>query len=267
MAPRWTKESALDELRALADLTTPLAQQRRGSEEHTRWALRALACLEEVFGLRSRYYLTFADFPWGRRGDLVVGGPGDPGASLDPMGAIERKHQEAYQQQLESARGVLLAAADHLDQADLETVYEGKDTATESSAIVRVINLAEHKLRKVMRDRPEHEKDVQNAFESLLVGADLAYSRESESIEYSAKTYTPDFTMPRIGLAIEIKLCTRAEREKEIIAEINDDILAYQTKYGNLVFIVYDLGLIRDTERFSSSFEENENVVVRVVKH
>lgn len=57
------------------------------------------------------------------------------------------------------------------------------------------------------------------------------------------------------------------DREKEIIAEINDDILAYGTKYGNQIFIVYDNGNIRDVERFCNTFENNEGVLVRVVKH
>ena len=76
-----------------------------------------------------------------------------------------------------------------------------------------------------------------------------------------------DFSLSKISLAIEVKLCSRSGREKEVIAEINDDILAYQTKYQNLLFVVYDLGFIRDKDRFSRSFEEYENVTIRVVKH
>ncbi len=185
----------------------------------------------------------------------------------DPDSAIEDKHQQAYQRDLDTARGLLLAAADELARSEVADVYQGKDTGPESSAIVIVINLAEHKLRKVFREKPQNEADVQNAFESLLLGADLAYSRETERIEYSSKTYTPDFTMPRIDLAIEVKFCGRGGREKEIIAEINDDILAYQTKYGNILFVVYDNGFIRDIDRFANTFEEHQNVVVRVVKH
>jgi len=66
---------------------------------------------------------------------------------------------------------------------------------------------------------------------------------------------------------MDIKLCVRVRREKEIIAEINDDILAYQTKYGNLFFIVYDVGFIRDIDRFIDAFEKNQNVIVKVIKH
>ncbi|MFZ2063411.1 MAG: hypothetical protein WAU82_20550, partial [Candidatus Binatus sp.] len=71
----------------------------------------------------------------------------------------------------------------------------------------------------------------------------------------------------KLDLATEIKFSNREGREKEIIAEINDDILAYGTKYGNLLFVIYDLGFIRDMDRFVRSFEERQTVLVRVVKH
>ena len=101
----------------------------------------------------------------------------------------------------------------------------------------------------------------------MLIGATIPYGREVDKIEYSSKTYTPDFSLQKINLAVEVKLCSRAEREKELPKEINDDILAYQTKYQNLLFVIYDLGYIRDQDRFSGSFEEHQNVTIRVIKH
>lgn len=267
MASKWTKESALAELRWLADQTKELKNEQRFSEKHTRWLSRTLTFLEEVFGRDSRPYVAFIGYVWQQTGTIVFGGPGDREGVWNPGQAIEKRHHQAYLRDVESARGLLLAAADHLERTNLNTVYQGKDTAPESSAIVRVLNLAEHKLRKVVREKPSIEKQVQDAFENLLVGADLPYSRETDRIEYSSKSYVPDFTMPRIDLVIEIKLCNRSNREKEIIGEINDDILAYQTKYGNLLFIVYDDGHIRDIDRFVNSFEEHQNVMVHVVKH
>ena len=132
---------------------------------------------------------------------------------------------------------------------------------------MRVIALAERKLRKGIRAVPEKEREVQDAFETLLIGADIPHSREGESIEYSSKKYIPDFTIDRADLAIDLKLCAAATHEKSIIAEINDDILAYGTKYGNLLFVVYDCGFIRDTDKFSGVFESSGAVYVRVVKH
>lgn len=144
---------------------------------------------------------------------------------------------------------------------------EGKDTGPESSFIITIVNLVEDKLRKVIRELPKSEKQIQDALETLFIGADIKYSREAVSIEYSSKTYKPDFTIEKLDLAIEVKFCARDARERQMIAEINDDILAYQTKYGNLFFVVYDVGQIRDSDKFAGSFEAHKNVIVRVVKH
>jgi hypothetical protein len=111
------------------------------------------------------------------------------------------------------------------------------------------------------------EKALQDAFENLLIGADIPYSRETKSIEYSSKTYRPDFTVDRADLAIELKVCLDGNREKALPGEINDDILAYAQAYGNLLFVIYDTGNIRDVDRFVANFEAQDNVVVRVVKH
>lgn len=268
MRGHWTKDTALKELRDLADATLQLARERHGCAEHTRWLANALATLEDVFGRESRFYAQLASFAWReQRDDMIYAGLSGRAAAMDRATAMERMHQDAYREQLESARGLLLAAADQLERTDLDSVYKGKDTGPEASAILRGINLAQHKLRKIMRSEPAKEIEVQDAFESLLIGADIPFSREAEHIEYSSKGYVPDFTVPKLDLAIDVKLCNRDDREKEIIAEINDDILAYQTRYGNALFVVYDVGQIRDVDRFKSSFESHENVVVVVVKH
>jgi len=267
MASPWTKETAAKELETLAEETRALAELRRRSEEHTRWLVRTRKFLEDVFGENSLFFKTFTGFTWNRQGQFVVGGVEHPEESRDPELGLERINQEAYVRQLESARGLLLAAKDELERKDLSEVYKGKDTGPEASLLLKIIRLGEFKLRKAIRAKPESEKEVQDAFETLLVGADVPYSREAENIEYSSKTYRPDFTIPKSDLAIDVKLCYKGEREKEIIAEINDDILAYQTKYGNLLFIIYDLGFIRDIDRFKDNFEEMEGVIVRVVKH
>jgi hypothetical protein len=136
----------------------------------------------------------------------------------------------------------------------------------DSSALMQVLTLAQFKLRKAMRDRPERERDVQDAFDTLLLGSGLNYLRERVQVPYSSKNYVPDFTVAELDLAIDLKLCNRDGREKEIIAEINDDILAYKSQFGNLLFVVYDLGLIRDVELFTGAFEGHPNVLVRVVK-
>jgi len=246
----------------LAEYTHQLAQEYPFSSEHTRWVARTLTVLEEVFGGRSRYSVTFSSFNWQATGTFVVDRWRDINEQMRP------RNQQAYLSQLESARGLLMAAIDHLERMDLEEVYDGTNTGPESNMIMRLINFAEQSLRKVMRTKPESEKDVQDCFENLLVGGDIPYKRETDTVEYSSKVYIPDFTIPKINLAIELKLCNRQGREKEIIAEINDDILGYGKRFGNLLFVVYDLGFVRDLERFTSTFQEhNDTVVVLVVKH
>jgi REase_DpnII-MboI len=263
----WTKETALEELDLLIATINNLRATNAYSAEHVRWHQRVVSLFEEVFGMDSRSFSSFTRLTWRRGGSFLVGGLGDPGGSYNPQAAIDREHHKAYLEQLETARGLLLAAKDELERKGLDRVYEGKDTGPEASLILKVINLAEYKLRKTIRNVPAGEKEIQDAFENLLVGADIPYSRETDSIVYSSKTYTPDFSVARANLAIEIKLSNRKEREKEVIAEINDDILAYSTKYGNLIFVIYDTGFIRDVERFTEHFEDREGVVVKVVKH
>jgi hypothetical protein len=267
MAP-WTKEAALDEIGKIVGAIEILKNQTRFSADHMRWVANALAFLEEVFGRESWYYLTFAHLEWQQTGKIVVGGPWDRLGSDNPPAAFEREHHKAYLKQLDVAEGLLLAASDHLNRVDVLTdVYEGKNTPPESSLILKVLNLAEKKLRKTIRSNPSREKEVQDAFENLLIGADIDYSREKETVDYSSKTYRPDFVISKIDLAVEIKLCHHDRREKEMIAEVNDDILAYQTRWSNLLFVVYDLTFIRDMDLFANSFEKNDNVIVRIVKH
>ncbi len=264
----WTKETASVELENILNEIPILFKSKAFSAEHTRWLTRTLVFLEEVFGRDSRYYINFASLQWRETSSFIFGGPADPQATWNPQAAIEKRHHQAYLKHLEFTKGLLQAALDQIKETDdIKSVYEGKNTPPESSAILKIMDIGERKLRKAVREKPNKEKDIQDAFENLLLGSDIPYSRETDSIEYSAKTYTPDFTFEKISLAVEIKFCGKENRVKEMIAEINDDILAYQTKYSNLFFIVYDLGFIRDVDRFVEAFEANKNVVVRIVKH
>lgn len=261
----WTKEEALKSLEELAVEADRLRDSKVFSTEHIMWVTKCTETFEEVFGCVSRYYLSFVNIEWSRIPSGTVIDPWTYGGNH--QAAIDAKRHEYFLRDLGAAKGLLLGAVEYLKEREISEVYHAKDTGPEASLILKVLNLAEHQLRKVIREKPDNERQAQDAFENLLIGADIPYGREVDRIEYSSKTYTPDFSLTKISLAIEVKLCSRAEREKELPEEINDDILAYQTKYQNLLFIVYDIGYIRDIDRFCSSFEEHENVTVRVVKH
>lgn len=260
----WTKEEALETLKELVDEVEKLKSFQAFSTEHTIFMTKCLETFEEVFGRASRYYLSFAQLSWQPTSGTIID-PLEYGGNY--QAAIDAKHQEAYLRQLGIAKGLLLAAVDYLKDRDIKEVRTVRESGTGASLVLKVLNLAEQKLRKVIRDKPEKEKQVQDAFETLLIGADIPYGREVDSIEYSSKTYKPDFSLPQINLTVEVKLCGQEQREKELPAEINDDILAYKTRYQNLIFVVYDLGFIRDIDRFCNSFEKHENVTVRVIKH
>lgn len=264
----WSKDEALGQIDQLLQQANELNGDLPFSERHTSWLLRAAEFLSEVFGEESSYYRNFRRVPWGTHPSAIIGGPARPDESWDPDLGIARVKRESFRRHLGTARGVLHAARERLDREDdVGALYESKDTAPEASLLIKTINLAERKLRKVLRDPPSDEKALQEAFESLLIGADIPYSRETKSIEYSSKTYTPDFTVDRADLAIELKVCLDRKREKALPGEINDDILGYSQEYGNLLFVIYDTGHIRDVDRFVANFEAQDNVVVRVVKH
>lgn len=262
--PIWTTEAASSELVQLIDEVENLERVRHHSAPHMRWLARMMTFLEEVFGTESDYYRAIAAMHWRWRGGQYVLIGND---AFNPDAALDRKDQKAYLECLDSARGLLQAALDQLARRGASEVYRGKNSAPEASQIIKMLNLIEHKLRKTVREMPEKEKQIQDALENLLIGADIQYSRETDSIEYSSKTYIPDFTVQKAELAIELKLCPNSQRERALIAEINDDILAYKTKYANLIFAVYDCGYIRDIDRFAESFERDERVIVRIVKH
>lgn len=262
------KNEVLKKIELLIDNISSLKSQTIFSEEHTKWVVLTLELLEKVFGPDSRYYLTFAGYPWKKMGKFIVGGPYDREGSLNPQKAIEREDYKAYLEQLDSAKGLLEAAYTTIKQTeDINILYKCKESSSASNLTIRVVNIAEKSLRKAIKDTPSSEKEIQNAFENLLIGADINFSRETQSIEYSSKTYKPDFIITDIELAVELKFCARKEREKELIAEINDDIMAYSKEYKSILFIVYDLGIIRDVDKFADEFVKNQNIFLTVVKH
>ena len=127
-------------------------------------------------------------------------------------------------------------------------------------------------LRRAVFESPKHEKEIQNVVEQLLIGRGMNrgadYDREVGRVKVSIKEVVPDFIVPRLSLAIEIKLSKDKAKSKEIVDEINADIQAYGKKYSALIFIVYDLGSIQDESAFKQDLERSDGLIhVLVVKH
>lgn len=183
---------------------------------------------------------------------------------------LEKRQREAYVNDLETAKGLIEAGIELIKQKGIEAVYEGKDTTKETSEILKVESLIENSLRKAIIKTPTKESEVNDSLQTLFIGAglDQNFTREKEHIIYSSKTYVPDFVFKRISTTVETKFCDKVGRDKEIIAEINDDIVAYKTAYSNLIFVVYDTGgVIRNVDEFKGSIEKQEFVTVKVIKH
>ena len=93
----------------------------------------------------------------------------------------------------------------------------------------------EANLRKAIFDIPDQERQVQNAVEQLLIGRGLVkgvdYDREVGRVKVSIKEVVPDFILPKLSLAIEIKLAKTGAKSKVIVDEINADIQSYGKKY------------------------------------
>jgi hypothetical protein len=130
----------------------------------------------------------------------------------------------------------------------------------------QIIDLIRWNLRPTIYQDPKHEREVQNALEIIFNVRNLDFRREKDTVPYSTTHYIPDFTFNRIGLAVEVKLCKDKDREKDMIREINDDTIGYAGRYDRCVFVVYDLGFIRDVGGFSGDIEKNPGAHVLIVK-
>jgi hypothetical protein len=260
-----SQEQAIERLQKLIDEVDSLKNSVAFSEAHTKWLTNALYLTENIFGRTSRIYLSLASLPWQRDKKFIIPSYIEDNEDYDKF-KNELDHK-AYLEQLDTAKGLLEAGIDAIEHYGMDKVYEEKDTSKDVGETITLIDLAQNKLRKTMRTMPKEEKEVQDKFEDALISVDFKYLRNQETITYSSKSYKPDFTFPGIDTALEIKLCNRIGREKEIIDEINADIPAYKTKYPNIIFLVYDLGHIRDIDKFKSDIESQDRVIVLVIKH
>jgi len=126
-------------------------------------------------------------------------------------------------------------------------------------------------LRRAVFGVPDKEIDVQNGIEALIVGRGMAkgtdYDRETGRVKTSGKESVPDFIFPNLKLCLEVKLSKSIDKLRAIVDEVNADIRAYGTFYERQLYILYDLGTIRDEAEFKRDLEDAPGVSVVVVKH
>lgn len=137
--------------------------------------------------------------------------------------------------------------------------------------ILALRDFFQSRLRSGIFRPPEKEENVQDVIEQLLIGRGMQegqdYDREVGRVKFSAKEAVPDFIVRKLSLAIEVKFVKSSERIREIVDEISADIASYSKAYRQLLFLVYDLGHIRDEMEFQHDLEDAPNVSVVVIKH
>lgn len=158
----------------------------------------------------------------------------------------------------------------HANLSVLKALLESK-LGMRADKIRSLSDFFQSTLRRAIFSMPEKEVEVQNAVEQLLIGRGLVkgvdYDRETGRVKVSIKETVPDFILQKLGLAIEVKLSRTRAKSKEIVDQINADIRAYGKEYASILFIVYDLGTIRDEVEFKQDLEVVDDVTVIVVKH
>lgn len=137
--------------------------------------------------------------------------------------------------------------------------------------VVDIADFLQANMRRATLNTPEREKQVQDTVEQLLIGRGLEkgldYDREVGRVKVSSKEVIPDFILPPLETAIEVKLLKDRTDIGKLIDEINADIQAYMQGYKAVVFVVYDLGALRDEVEFRRDLETREGVKVLVIKH
>lgn len=137
--------------------------------------------------------------------------------------------------------------------------------------IFNLKNFFSSNLRKAVLRDPENEMYIQDTIEQMLIGKGMSkgidYDREVGRVKVSIKEYMPDFIFPKLDLAFEIKISKTKAKSKEIVDEINADIQAYGKQYSQLLFLIYDIGTIRDEDEFKNDIDNADNIQLIIVKH
>lgn len=160
--------------------------------------------------------------------------------------------------------------AAYANAALLKSLLEGAIGYAEDETR-NISDFIQSNLRRIIFKVPEKEIEIQNGIEALFVGRSMAkgtdYDREAGRVKASGKESVPDFIIPGLRLCLEAKLSKSVHELKPMVDEINADIRVYGTQYERQLYVVYDLGAIRDEEEFKRDLETAPGVSVLIIKH
>ena len=137
--------------------------------------------------------------------------------------------------------------------------------------ILSLRDFFQSRLRSAIFAIPESEKEVQDVIEHLFIGRGMQkgkdYDREAGRVRHSSKEVIPDFALLKLSCALEVKLIKQTSRLGNVVDEMSADILSYTNVYKRVLFLIYDLGQIRDEVEFRRDLENRSNVTIVIVKH
>ena len=158
---------------------------------------------------------------------------------------------------IEQAIGVY----ESLEKSDGLVEIRSREAIDIEAAVERALRPAFH------TSAPSSEREVQDAVETILNALGVMYVREKGVAPIGPRAFHPDFTVPDLDLAIEVKLATASHRASAIQEEIAADISAYRTKWRHLLIIIYDNGVITDPYQMRRDNMKYFGVSVIIVKH
>jgi hypothetical protein len=168
-------------------------------------------------------------------------------------------------------RSVIPTVSDMCDQAIGVYEHLSKGTGLVSlptTETVDVVSAIERSLRPTFRaGPPKSEKEVQKEVETILNALGLSFNREQDSAPVGPRAFKPDFVLPDLDLAVEVKLASPSHGESVVQEELTSDIAAYRTRWRHVAFIIYDLGVIADPDRLRRENMRLFGVTVLVIKH
>jgi REase_DpnII-MboI len=131
-----------------------------------------------------------------------------------------------------------------------------------------VVDSIERALRPAFRSGPPScEKDVQDQIEVILRAVGVDFTRDQEVAPVAARASKPDFVLPLLDVALEVKLANEKHSESKVQEEIMTDVSAYRTKWKRLVFVVYDTGVVHDPVKMRAENMKQFGVTILIVKH
>lgn len=133
--------------------------------------------------------------------------------------------------------------------------------------IIDIESALERALRpSFKKSAPTSEREVQDSVETILQALGVNPRREDERAPVGPKSFIPDFTVPDLKLAIEVKLAKDNHGSSKIQDELSADIAAYSTQWDHLLAIIYDLGVIADPHTMRADNLKHFGVSVLIIK-